>query len=82
MKKITVYSTATCPYCKMLVEWLKKQNLEYTELKVDQDPVAAQNMISLSGRRSVPFTTIEDGEVTEKIYGFDVPKLTKILQGA
>lgn len=80
MPKITVYSTTTCPYCKMLVEWLDKNGTEYTEYKVDQNPIAAQNMIRLSGQMGVPFTTIEtDDGNTEGVLGFDVNKLNSIL---
>lgn len=64
----------------MLVEWLKKNKLQYTEYKVDKNPIAAQNMVRLSGQMSVPFTTIEEDGDTEKILGFDVPKLTRLLQ--
>jgi glutaredoxin len=60
MKKVTVYSTMTCPYCVMLTQWLDENNVKYTEYKVDQNPIAAQNMINLSGQRGVPFTTVED----------------------
>ena len=80
MKKITVYSTTTCPYCKMLVEWLKKNDVSYTEYKVDQNPMAAQNMIRLSGQMGVPFTTIEDGDTTNAVLGFDVPRLKSLLE--
>jgi glutaredoxin 3 len=79
MKKITVYSTTTCPYCRMLTKWLDDNHLDYTEYKVDQNVFAAQSMINLSGQRGVPFTTIEqDGQIVDKILGFDVQK----LQGA
>lgn len=82
MKKVTVYSTTTCPYCVMLTRWLKDKNIEFTEYKVDQNPVAAQAMVSLSGQMSVPFTTIESGEGdVSKIIGFDTAKLEQALQG-
>lgn len=72
MTKITVYSTQTCPYCTMLTRWLNDKKIKYTEYKVDANPIAAQQMIQLSGQRGVPFTTIEkdDGEVV-KVLGFD-----------
>ena len=72
MAKITVYSTQTCPYCIMLTRWLNDKKLQYTEYKVDMNPIAAQQMIQLSGQRGVPFTTIEkdNGEVV-KVLGFD-----------
>lgn len=76
MKKITVYSTTTCPYCKMLTRWLDDKKIDYTEYKVDQNPFAAQAMVNLSGQMGVPFTTIEDdGGDMVKVLGFDVPKL-------
>ena len=72
MKKITVYSTNTCPYCRMLTAWLKDKQIDYTEYKVDENPFAAQHMVNLSGQMGVPFTTIEDEDGSmEKILGFD-----------
>lgn len=70
--KITVYSTTTCGYCVMLTNWLNTKSVEFTEYKVDQNPIAAQHMVSISGQMGVPFSTIEydDGQV-EKILGFD-----------
>lgn len=79
MKKITVYSTTTCPYCMMLTRWLNDKKIEFTEYKVDRNPMAAQQMINLSGQMGVPFTTIEDDKGMEKVLGFDVPKLQAVL---
>ncbi len=80
MKKITVYSTTTCPYCVMLKRWLDDRSIPYTNYMVDQNPIAAQNMINLSGQRGVPFSTIEgkDGQL-EKILGFDRPRFEAAL---
>lgn len=79
MKKITVYSTTTCPYCVMLKTWLNDQKIEFKEYLVDQNPIAAQQMINLSGQRGVPFTTIEEDDQITKILGFDVPRLKATL---
>ncbi|NTW61290.1 glutaredoxin family protein [Candidatus Saccharibacteria bacterium] len=70
--KITIYSTVHCPYCVMLKRWLDEQNVQYTDYLVDQNPVAAREMIRLSGQMGVPFSTVEwgDGEM-QKILGFD-----------
>ncbi len=80
MKKITVYSTTTCPYCVMLSRWLNEKNIKFSEYKVDLNPIAAQSMVNLSGQMGVPFTTIEgdDGSI-EKILGFDVPRFKVAL---
>lgn len=81
MQKVTVYSTATCPYCHMLTRWLKDKNVKFAEHRVDQNPIAAQQMVNLSGQMGVPFTTIENdkGEIV-KILGFDVNKLENTLK--
>lgn len=72
MKKVTVYSTTTCPYCVMLKKWLDDKGIEYTDYMVDKNPYAAQMMVQQSGQSGVPFTTIEkdDGQI-EGILGFD-----------
>lgn len=79
MKKVTVYSTTTCPYCVMLTRWLNDKKIEFTEYKVDKNPIAAQQMVAVSGQMGVPFTTVEgDGDV-KKILGFDVGSLQAAL---
>ncbi|MCA9325811.1 glutaredoxin family protein [Candidatus Saccharibacteria bacterium] len=72
MKKITIYSTTTCPYCMMLKSWLDDKGISYTDHLVDRNPIAAQQMVNLSGQMGVPFSTVEneDGSI-EKILGFD-----------
>lgn len=78
--KITMYSTTTCGYCVMLKDWLQKQHIDFTEYKVDQNPLAAQQMIQLSGQMGVPFTTIEaDNGTVTNILGYDVPAFKKVL---
>lgn len=77
---ITVYTTATCPYCVMVKNWLDQHKISYKDVRVDSDPAAAQKMVSLSGQMGVPFTTIEkdDGSMA-KVLGFDVNRLQNEL---
>lgn len=79
--KITIYSTTTCPYCMMLKNWLEEKSVQFTNYNVDLNPIAAQNMINLSGQMGVPFSTIEyeDGRI-EKILGFDRAKFEVALR--
>lgn len=81
--KVTIYSTTTCPYCVMLKGWLDDKGVDYTDYLVDQNPYAAQMMVSQSGQMGVPFSTIEhkDGSV-DKILGFDRPKFEAVLAKA
>lgn len=70
--KITLYTTAKCPYCVMLKRWLDSKGIAYSNYMVDSNPYAAQLMVNLSGQMGVPFSTVEheDGSV-DKILGFD-----------
>ena len=73
--KVTIYSTKTCAYCRMLKTWLEDKEVEFTEYSVDINPIAAQNMINISGQMGVPFSVIEkDDGSTVNILGFDKPK--------
>jgi glutaredoxin 3 len=78
--KITIYSTKTCVYCNMLKNWLDEKKIEYTNYSVEINPIAAQQMVQLSGQMGVPFTTIEkeDGDM-EKILGFDRPRFEALF---
>ena len=79
--QIKVYSTTTCPYCKMLKDYLTSKNVDYVEKLVDQDESAKIEMASVSGGfLGVPFTVItKDDGISENIIGFDKGKLDQIL---
>lgn len=56
----------------MLKRWLKDQGVNFEEYMVDKNPYAAQMMVSLSGQRGVPFSTVEHNDgLVDKILGFD-----------
>ena len=80
--QITVYSTTTCPYCKMLKDYLKERKLSFTEKLVDLDETAKTEMTASSGGfLGVPFVTItKDDGTKETVVGFDKGKLNSVLQ--
>ena len=55
---ITVYSTPTCPYCKLVKEFLQEKNLAFTDVDVSADSDAAKDMVKLSGQMGVPVINI------------------------
>ena len=77
----TIYSTTTCPYCKMLKDYLIVKNVVFVEKLVDQDESARNEMIAESGGfLGVPFSVItKDDGTKETIIGFDKGKLEKVL---
>lgn len=73
-KKITIYSTPTCPYCKMLKTYLGEHNVAYTDFDVSSDSKRAEEMIQKSGQMGVPVIDI-DGEL---IIGFDQKRVAEL----
>lgn len=77
---ITIYSTATCGFCKMLKSYLQDKGIEYSEKHADQDPAIAQELYDKSGQLGVPFTVIEKNGKEEQVLGFDRKKIDEILE--
>lgn len=75
MPKITVYSTANCPYCIRLKDYLKQRGAEFTSIDVAVDQAGLDKMVSISGQMGVPVIDI-DGKV---VVGFDKEKIEKLL---
>lgn len=54
MPEVTMYTTATCPYCDLAKRLLAGKGIQANEIKVDAAPDKLRTMIDLTGRRSVP----------------------------
>ncbi len=80
MLKITIYSTHTCPYCKMLKDYLSQKNIAFDNVFVDDNQAKAEEMMKISGQMGVPFTVIEKDDGTKQnILGFDRSKIDQAL---
>jgi len=75
VKEVKVYSTPTCPYCKMIKKFLEDNSIKYQDLNVAEDKAAREEMINKSGQMGVPVIDI-DGEL---ILGFDQAQLKEKL---
>ena len=61
MKKVTIYTSGTCPYCIMAKELLKKKNVDLDELSIDINPEYIDEAIKKSGgRKTVPQIFVDD----------------------
>lgn len=80
MAKITVYSTTTCPYCRMLKSYLTEKQVAFDEVVLDERPEKMQTFIDTCGSMGVPCTHITKDDGTEvKILGFDKAKINEAL---
>ena len=55
MAKVTMYTTGVCPYCQMAERLLRSKGVaEIDKVRVDTDPARREEMMSRTGRRTVP----------------------------
>lgn len=80
MKTITIYSTATCGFCKMLKSYLASKDIPFEVKMADEDQAIAEELYEKSGQLGVPFTIIaEEGKEDISILGFDRQKIDSAL---
>ncbi|HPZ33276.1 MAG TPA: FAD-dependent oxidoreductase [Methanoculleus sp.] len=75
MAGVKVYTTESCPYCRMVQAFLRKYGIDYEVVDVGKDREAAREMIRISGQRGVPVTVVGD----EVIVGFDAKRLREVF---
>lgn len=73
--KIIVYSTPTCPFCKLVKEYLNEHHVEFEDIDVSANHEQAQEMIHKSGQMGVPVIVVDENVVV----GFDKEKLNEYL---
>jgi glutaredoxin 3 len=54
MAQVLMYSTSTCPFCRMADQLLKQKGVEAEHVLVDAQPARRAEMTQLTGRTSVP----------------------------
>ncbi len=63
MSRVTVYSTASCPICVRAKTMLDKWQINFNEIRIDNNPVAMKQFAEVTrGARTVPQIII-DGKV-------------------
>jgi glutaredoxin-like YruB-family protein len=73
---IIIYTTATCPFCKLAKELLASKKVTFTEHDVLRDRAWADEMMRKSGQMGVPVLDI-DGKI---IVGYDKEGILKALK--
>jgi glutaredoxin 3 len=76
MANVKIYSLPTCPHCNDAKAFLKEHGIKYTDINVEEDKAAQDEMVEKSGQRGTPTIDI-DGEI---IVGFDEDKLKEVLK--
>lgn len=74
MPNVKMYSTAVCPYCARAEQLLKRKGVtDIEKIRVDQDPARREEMMKLTGRRTVPQIFIGDYHVggSDELFALD-----------
>jgi glutaredoxin 3 len=74
-RRITVYSTPTCPYCHQAKSYLSQKGVAFEDKDVSTDLAARDEMVKKSGQLGVPVIEV-GGKV---IIGFNRSKLDELI---
>lgn len=59
---LTMYSTTWCGFCARLKSQLGREGIAFTEVDIEQDPEAAEFVMSVNGgNQTVPTVVFPDG---------------------
>lgn len=67
MGNVTIYTTSTCPYCKMAKELLQSRGYDYEEKQLEFGSEQLENLIKKTHHRTVPQIFFDE----EFIGGYD-----------
>ncbi|MFP4442811.1 MAG: glutaredoxin domain-containing protein [Spirochaetia bacterium] len=73
---VSIYTTPSCGYCVKAKEYLKQNNISFSEYNVAQDMRKAEEMVKKSGQMGVPVLDV-NGRI---IIGFNQPEIDKALR--
>jgi len=86
MNPVKMYTTQVCPYCQRAKMLLKQRGVDaFEEIRIDVNPTERDEMMRITGRRTVPQIFIGDTHVGgfDDLYALDQQGgLTPLLQGA
>ena len=60
MKKVTIYTSKTCPYCAQVKELLEKEHIGFEEKLVDKHEEEWKNVSYLTGLPTLPTINFEN----------------------
>ena len=76
MKKVIMFTTPTCHYCKDVKKFFDDNNISYTTYDVASDLEKRKEMMEKSGQMGVPVIIIDDQDV---VVGYNKKVLSKLL---
>jgi len=59
-KKVTLYTSAYCPFCRRARDLLKQKQVSFKEVDLAQNPALRENLSQKTGWKTVPIIFIAD----------------------
>lgn len=78
MTEVLVFTTSACPWCRRTKKYLAAKGLSFTEVDVERDEEALEQMVETTGWKAAPVLKV--GEAW--ILGFDPPAIERALSRA
>jgi len=83
--EVTLYVSDWCPYCQRAKSLLTSKHVAFKEINVEEEPRFREEMVTRSGRRTVPQIFIGDRHVggCDDLYQLDRSgELDRLIQGS
>ncbi|HUY53075.1 MAG TPA: glutaredoxin family protein [Candidatus Dormibacteraeota bacterium] len=80
VKNITIFTTNTCGYCKMVKQFLTNKGINYDEINLDNEPEKQKEAFELSGQLTVPITLITKSDDSKQVVvGYNLAQLVPAI---
>ncbi|MDD3776781.1 MAG: glutaredoxin domain-containing protein [Actinomycetota bacterium] len=76
MKKVIVYSTSACPYCSQVKDYLRRHNIEFSDIDISVHPEKLSEMAEKSKQVGIPVIDFM-GKI---IVGFEKEEIDRAIQ--
>lgn len=83
MANIVIYTTGYCPYCSRARQLLDEKGVQYTDIRVDEEPGKRAEMVAKSKRNTVPQIFINEQAIggCDDLYALEQQgELDKLLE--
>lgn len=84
MAEVLIYTTGYCPYCTRAKALLEQKKVAFQEIRIDLQPQLRDEMISKSGRHTVPQIFIDGQPIggCDDLHALEEQgKLNQLLEG-
>lgn len=76
--RITVFTSPSCPWCKVAKRYITDKGLQFKEMDVIANPKARQEMVRITRQSAVPVIRVGD----DTMVGWDERAFEKLLRTA